>query len=78
MPTWRLEIDLLGVLGAYVMGAGTFMITGLAAILTVALRRGMILSLPGISGGAKGAALVEIMIGGLILAGGISSAVRLF
>lgn len=76
--TWRLEIDLLGIVGAYFMGAGTFMITGLAAILTVALRRGVSVSLPRLSGGAKAAALIEIMTGGLVLFIGISSAVCLF
>lgn len=76
--TWRLEIGLSGILGVCAMALGTFMITGLAALLTVALRKGITLSLPTFSGAARGATFLEIIAGSLLLVTGLTAAVRLF
>lgn len=75
--TWRLEIDALGILGAYVMGFGTFMVTGLAAILAVAIRNGLQLSIAGLTVTSRVAALIELAVGAMVLVLGTSAAVRL-
>ncbi len=75
--TWRLEIDALGILGAYVMGFGTFMVTGLAAILAISLRNGLRSSIPGFAAARQAAAVIELAVGALVLVLGMSAAVRL-
>lgn len=76
--TWRLGIDALGILGAFVMGLGTFMVTGVAAVLAVAMRNGLPLSLSGFKGAAQLAAIIELAVGALILVLGLSAASKLF
>lgn len=75
--TWRFGLDGLGVLGALVMGLGTFMVTGLAAALAVGLRRGVALSLPGGRHAPLLAALIEVAVGGVVLVLALSVALRL-
>ncbi len=75
--TWRFGLDGLGILGAVVMGLGTFMVTGLAAALAVGLRRGVVLSLPGGRHAPLLAALIELGFGALILVLALSVALRL-
>lgn len=72
--TWRLGLDGIGIAGAYAMGLGTLMVTGLAAALAVALRGGVMLSLPRLRGGAGAMAMLELGVGGAIAALAISAA----
>lgn len=75
--TWRLDLDMIGIAGAYVMGIGTMMVTGLAAILAVALRKGVYLSLPGLGRAAVFASLIEIAFGGIVAILAVSTLLRL-
>ncbi|MFT3691388.1 nickel/cobalt transporter [Paenirhodobacter sp.] len=75
--TWRLDLDAIGIAGAYVMGIGTMMVTGLAAMLAVGLRKGIHFSLPGLGRAATLASLIEIAFGGLIAILAISALFRL-
>ncbi len=76
--TWRLGIDTLGIFGAFVMGFGTLMVTGCAAVLAVAMRNGVGLSLSGFKGAAQLAAIIEFVVGALIFVLGLTAASRLF
>ncbi|XQZ47583.1 high frequency lysogenization protein HflD (plasmid) [Paracoccus yeei] len=64
--TWRFGLDAVGIAGAYAMGIGTMMVTGLAAAIAVGLRRGVHLSLPALGRASVLASLVEIAFGGLV------------
>lgn len=75
--TWRFGLDLLGITGAYVMGFGTFLVSGLAALLALALRRGLRVPVPDPARAALAAALIEMAFGGLILVLALSVALRL-
>lgn len=75
--TWRLGIDGLGILGAFVMGFGTFMVTGMAAVLAVAFRNAILVSLPDLSRISWLAASVEVLVGAAIFVLGGSVALRL-
>ncbi|RWR05933.1 high frequency lysogenization protein HflD [Sinirhodobacter populi] len=71
--TWRLDLELLGVLGAFVMGLGTMTVTVSAGLAAALLRRGMFLALPEGRSLAPAVALSELLLGALIamLAGGM-------
>ena len=75
--TWRLDLDGLGVTGAYVMGLGTLVVTALSAALAVALRRGSFHALPRFGATQRLGAGLEIVIGSLIAIIAFSVAVRL-
>ncbi|UFS64907.1 nickel/cobalt transporter [Paracoccus denitrificans] len=75
--TWRFGLDAVGIAGAYAMGIGTMMVTGLAAVAAVALRRGVHLSLPAFGRAPVLASLVEIVLGGLVAIFAFSTALRL-
>lgn len=75
--TWRFGLDLLGMTGAYVMGLGTFLVSGLAAVLAVGLRRGLTAPWLEGAGAARLAAVIEIAFGGLIAMLALSVALRL-
>lgn len=74
--TWRLNLDGLGILGAYVMGFGTFMVTGAAAILAVFLRGRIHSHLPATRKAAPLVAAVEILCGTLIAVFALSLVLR--
>lgn len=74
--TWRLGLDAVGVAGAYVMGLGTMMVTGLAAVLAVALRRGLFTSLPDMGRAALFAAVIEVAFGGIVAVMAVSALLR--
>ncbi len=75
--TWRLGLDGIGIAGAYVMGIGTMMVTGLAAIIAVGLRNGVYLSLPSLSRAPTVAGIIEIGFGGAVAIMAISTGLRL-
>lgn len=75
--TWRFDLDAIGIAGAYVMGIGTMMVTGLAAVIAVALRRGVQVSLPSLGRASVLAGLVEIAFGGLVAIFAFATAFRL-
>ncbi|MDF3855843.1 nickel/cobalt transporter [Paracoccus sp. P2] len=75
--TWRFDLDVIGIAGAYVMGIGTMMVTGLAAVAAVALRRGVHVSLPALGRASVIASLAEIAFGGLVAIFAIATAFRL-
>jgi ABC-type uncharacterized transport system, permease component len=53
--TWRLDLDLLGVVGAFVMGLGTMVVTASAGLIAALMRRGVFLALP------EGRSIVPVM-----------------
>ena len=61
--TWRLDLDLIGIVGAFVMGLGTMMVTVSAALLAVLMRRGVVLALPEGRGPALVLAGFELLFG---------------
>lgn len=61
--TWRLDLDAIGIVGAFVMGAGTMAVTVSAALLAVLMRRGVTLALPEGRGLALTLAGFEVLIG---------------
>jgi len=75
--TWRLDLDAVGIAGVYAMGVGTAMVTGLAAIIAVGLRRGVHVSLPAPGRGSVLAGMVEIVLGGLVAILAFATALRL-
>lgn len=75
--TWRLGLDGIGIAGAYVMGIGTMMVTGLAAIIAVGLRNGVYFSLPSLHRAPAIAGIIEIGFGGAVAILAISTGLRL-
>ncbi|NPD15499.1 high frequency lysogenization protein HflD [Xinfangfangia sp. D13-10-4-6] len=81
--TWRLGLNGLGILGVYVMGFGTFLVTGIAALLAVTLRSTLerAVNAPGsaalLQTSGRLAALIELAAGALIFILGLSAALRL-
>lgn len=75
--TWRLGLDGIGIAGAYVMGIGTMMVTGLAAIIAVGLRNGVYFALPALSRAPAIAGVMEIGFGGAVAILAISTGLRL-
>ncbi|WP_199260387.1 nickel/cobalt transporter [Paracoccus binzhouensis] len=75
--TWRLDLDAVGIAGAYAMGGGTMLVTGLAAVAAVGLRRGVHVSLPAFGRASVFASLVEIALGGLVAIFAFATALRL-
>lgn len=75
--TWRLDLDLLGILGAFVMGLGTMMVTALAGLFAALLRRGVVLALPAGRSLLPVMAVFELMLGGLIAALAGATAIRM-
>lgn len=76
--TWRFGLNGIGIAGAYAMGLGTMMVTALAAVAAVTLRRGVGLSLPGLVHGPRIAAGLEIAVGVLILALAVGMLIQTF
>lgn len=75
--TWRLDLDLLGILGAFVMGAGTMMVTASAGLIAALMRRGVFLTLPDGTSLVPMTALLELMLGVSIAALAGVTALRL-
>jgi ABC-type nickel/cobalt efflux system permease component RcnA len=63
--TWQLGIALAGVIGAFVMGLGTALVTIGVALMAVWTREGALASLPG-RGVARALPLLELGVGGVI------------
>lgn len=76
--TWRLDLDLLGILGAFVMGAGTMMVTSAAGLIAAMMRRGVFLALPDGRSLVPLMALFELLLGLSIAVLAGATAVRLF
>ncbi|NHF74530.1 nickel/cobalt transporter [Paracoccus xiamenensis] len=75
--TWRLDLDLLGILGAFVMGIGTMMVTASAGLIAALMRRGVFLALPGGRSLVPAVAMFELMLGASIAALAGVTALRL-
>lgn len=72
--TWRYDLDVIGIVGAFVMGLGTMMLTVSAAIPAVMTRRGILLSLPQGNGPALALATIELVVGtAVFLAAGLAA-----
>ncbi|MFT4014447.1 MAG: high frequency lysogenization protein HflD [Paracoccus sp. (in: a-proteobacteria)] len=61
--TWRFDLDLLGILGAFVMGLGTMAVTASAGLTAALMRRGVFLALPDGGSLRPVMALFELMLG---------------
>ena len=61
--TWRLDLDAIGIAGAFVMGLGTMMVTLFAALSSALMRRGVVLALPQGRGLAQALTLFELAVG---------------
>lgn len=72
--TWRLHLEALGVLGAFVMGAGTALVTVAAAMLGAGARQGLLALMPGETRVIPG---VQVALGGAVAVLAAMSAVRL-
>lgn len=75
--TWRLDLDLLGILGAFVMGLGTMTVTASAGLITALMRRGVFLALPDGRSLVPVMAVFELMLGVSIAALASATALRL-
>ena len=76
--TWRLDLDLLGILGAFVMGLGTMTVTASAGLIAALMRRGVFLALPDGRSLLPVMAVFELMLGVAIAALAGVTALRLF
>lgn len=72
--TWRLHLEALGVLGAFVMGAGTALVTVAAALLGAGARQGLLALMPGETRVIPAA---QVALGGAVAVLAAMSAVRL-
>lgn len=72
--TWRLHLESLGVLGAFVMGAGTAVVTVAAAMLGAGARQGLLALMPGETRVIPAA---QVALGGAVAVLAAMSAVRL-
>lgn len=72
--TWRLHLEALGILGAFVMGAGTALVTVAAAMLGVGARQGLLALMPGETWVIPAA---QVALGGAVAVLAAMSAVRL-
>ena len=72
--TWRLHLEALGVLGAFVMGAGTALVTVAAAMLGAGARQGLLALMPGET---RVIPAVQVALGGAVAVLAAMSAVRL-
>lgn len=72
--TWRLHLEALGVLGAFVMGAGTALVTVAAATLGAGARQGLLALMPGET---RVIPAVQVALGGAVAVLAAMSAVRL-
>ena len=75
--TWRLDLDLLGILGAFAMGLGTMMVTASAGLIAALMRRGVFLALPDGRSLAPTMAWFELLLGASIAVLAGSTALRL-
>ena len=66
--TWRLGIDWVGIIGAFIMGLGTASITVLVAIASVSLRESALMQAASGTGVARMLAVIETLAGALVLA----------
>lgn len=64
--TWRLEIDLVGIAGAFVMGLGTASVTVIVAVLSVVMRESAFGTMAGSASALKLSAVLELGAGLLI------------
>lgn len=75
--TWRFDLDLLGIVGAFVMGLGTMMVTVSAAAVAVLMRRGVLLALPEGEGPSIALAVIEMTVGAAIFLIAATTALRM-
>lgn len=64
--TWRLDLDAMGIIGAFVMGLGTMMVTLFAALSSALMRRGVVLALPQGRGMGQALTVFELAIGAAV------------